>query len=128
MAEICQRVHHDHQIVVFVWLTLFMPICIATENLLSCQVLFKEQIQTALREEKNRFNQHQQFQGFFFSQVTAILRNTSSYLFHEVTRYQYCFTLFSLRDMETTCLWTYKHHNTTHKILVHPHSQKLQET
>lgn len=33
MAEICQRIHHDHLIVVFVKLILFRPIHIVTENL-----------------------------------------------------------------------------------------------
>lgn len=121
MAEICQRVHHDHLIFVFVWLILLRPIHVATENQgLARFCLFKELVQIALREEKTRFNQHQQFQGFPPTLSDSNL-NGLSYLFHEVARSQYCFTFISMERMGTTCLWNYKSHDTNHKILVHPH-------
>lgn len=121
MAEICQRVHQDHLIVVFVRLILLRPTHVVTENLgLARFCLFKALIQIALREGKTRFNEHQQFQGFPPTPSDSNL-NGLSYLFHEVTRSQYCFTFISLERMGTTCLWNCKSHDTNHKILMHPH-------
>lgn len=121
-AEICQRVHHDHLILCLCgWLILLRPIHVATENRgLARFCLFKELTQIALREEKTRSNQHQQFQGFPPNPSDSNL-NGLMYLLPEVTRFQYCFTFISLERTGTTSLWNYKSHDTDHKILVHPY-------
>lgn len=50
-------------------------------------------------------------------QVTAVLRNGLSYLFHDLTRSQYYFNIFSLESGDNT-LMNYKNHNTNYKNTV----------